>query len=138
MRQRDRRYKASDVFRESQFLFGDKVRFEEAYPEIEDVTIEVERSGEGVNELNRNARYTKQTLPGQYIDCTNPLCYNGGFSIGSVLRQMVMEKKTQSETTSRCQGYEGSPKGRRRYRDCTNFFSVRVHLSYKDIEKAGS
>ena len=42
MRHRDQRVKASDVFRETNFVFSKKRPFEEAFPEIEDIVIEVE------------------------------------------------------------------------------------------------
>lgn len=41
---RDRK-KASDVFRESEFLFGKKVPFKEAFPEITDLEIRCKETG---------------------------------------------------------------------------------------------
>ena len=118
------------MFRESEFVFSKKASFEEAFPEIEDLTVEVEETGHGVGEWNRKRIYRKQYLPGEYIDCSNPLCYNGGFSIGSILREMVKKKQTELETSKLCQGHEGSPKGRRIYRKCMNFFKVKVSIKY--------
>ncbi|AKI97035.1 hypothetical protein [Kosmotoga pacifica] len=135
MSKRDRRQKASDVFRESKFLYSKKVSFEEAFPEIEDLTVEVEETGHGVSELNRKRTYRKQYFPGEYIDCSNPLCYNGGFSIGSILREMVKKRQTELETLKLCQGHEGSPKGRRIYRKCMNFFKVKVSIKYKEANE---
>ena len=81
--------------------------------------------------------YDENTL-GEYIDCSNRLCYGGGFSIGQVLREMVDGKQTHRETTRGCRGYEGSPKGRRRYRSCVNHWKITVDIEYsvKD-EKSG-
>ncbi|HPW98276.1 MAG TPA: hypothetical protein PK218_06940 [Flavobacterium sp.] len=131
MSKRDERQKASDVFRESNFVFSKKVGFDVAFPQIEDLTVEVEESRHGVGDWNRKSTYKKQNFPGEYINCSNSLCYNGGFSIGSILREMVRNKQTELETSKLCQGNEGSPKGRRIYRKCMNFFKIKVSIKYK-------
>lgn len=118
MRKQDRRQKASDIFRETEFVFGRKASFAEVFPEIEDLRVEVEEFGEGTTKWNRERIYRKQGFPGEYIDCHNPLCYNGGFSIGDILREMVRNRQTELETSKLCKGHEGSPKGRRVYRKC--------------------
>ena len=128
----DRRQKASDVFQESKFVFANKVSFEEAFPEIEDLIVEVEESGQGVSERNCKRTYRKQNLPGEYINCSNPLCYNGGFSIGSILREMIRNRQTELETSELCQGNESSLKGRRIYRKCMNSFKIKVSIKYRE------
>jgi hypothetical protein len=128
----DDRQKAQDVFNETDFLFGKKVGFAEAFPMIEEIKIEVKEEGEGVYEGNEVSIYSsKSILPGEYINCRNSLCYNGGFRIGSIIRAMVRERKTDLETSEICQGYEGSPKGKKRYGKCFNMFDVKVHIKYK-------
>ncbi len=129
MTMRDRK-KASDVFRESNFVFVEKVAFEKAFPEIEDVSVVVEEQGDGVSKWTSTRSYGKSSV-GEYIDCSNPLCYNGGFSIGSILREMVRNKDTHKEASEGCRGYEGSPKGRRKYRDCMNYFKIKIDIKYK-------
>jgi hypothetical protein len=133
---REDRKKASDVFRETNFLFAKKTSFAEAFPEILQVTVEVEESGTGVssgifgNQQTRLTRYTETSL-GEYADCSNRLCFNGGIDIGSMLREAVREQKTEFGGTGRCQGYEGSPGGRRKHRECMNYFKVRGEITYK-------
>lgn len=127
---RDKRMKASDVFRESEFLFAQKTTFDEAFPQIAEVSVEVTQTGRGVSQVLSKLTYTKQSL-GEFINCSNPLCYNGGFSIGSILREMVRNKQSDLSTTRSCQGYEGSAKGRSRWGPCMNCFSVRVHIDYR-------
>lgn len=126
-----KRLKASDIFKESKYVFVNKVSFEEAFPEIEDIIITVEESGKGFDNLNNKHTYTKQNFPGEYIDCSNPLCYSEGFSLGKIIRNMVKEKKTELETLEICLGYEGSPKGKKYYRDCLNQFRVKISIKYK-------
>ncbi len=136
MSKRNQRQKASDVFRDANFVFANKVPFEEAFSEIEDVSVEVEESGEGVSWQGKRT-YGKASL-GEHINCSNPICYNGGVSIGSILRGLVRNKQTQAEVTKKCQGYEGSPKGKRKYRDCFNFFKIKVSVKYKGGEPISS
>lgn len=133
MDKRGRRQKASDVFRESEFVFVSKTdSFDKAFPEIEDVKVEVTESGEGLTQFNRERIYSKRTLRGEYIDCHNPMCYNGGFGIGEIIRDMIRNKQAELVTYKTCQGYEGSPKGRRRYRSCVNSFNIKVIIKYKE------
>jgi hypothetical protein len=130
---RRKRMKASDVFREADYAFhsGPTLSFEEAFPGIEEVLIEVDEIGDGVDRDSGRRQYTKNTFC-EYINCSNPVCYKGGFSIGTILRHMVATRQSDFETTKGCQGYEGSPKGRRYYRPCSNGFKIRVHIDYKE------
>lgn len=125
------RKKASDVFREANFVFSKKVPFQEAFPTIEELKVKVEESGDGVSEWGRTRHY--HTTVGEYVNCSNPLCYNGGFSIGQILRDMVEKEDTQREESKFCQGYEGSPKGRRKYRSCTNSFRIQIQAKCKQF-----
>jgi hypothetical protein len=132
MSKRDERQKALEVFQKSNFIFAEKGSFDEAFPEIDNLTVEVEESGHGISDCDRRSTYKKQYFPGEYIDCSNPLCYNGGFSMGSILREMVKNKQTELETSKLCQGNEGSPKGRKIYKKCMNFFKIKVSVCYKE------
>lgn len=108
-----------------------KGNFDEAFPEIDDLTVEVEESGRGVDSENRKSIYQKESFPGEFIDCRNPLCNKGGFSIGSILRDVVRSKQSQLETTERCHGYVGSPKGRVIDKFCMNHFKIKISIKYK-------
>ena len=131
---RDRREKASEVFGKANFLFSEKVSFAEAFPEVEQVAVEVNESDAGVGGVTR--RFSASSL-GEYIDCSNPLCFNGGFSIGRIIWGMVEKRETSQQGSEICQGYEGSPKGRRKYRDCMRFFKWEVEIQYKPGDDPG-
>jgi len=126
------RMKASDVLRETEYVFSRKVPFEQAFPEIKSFRAEVQTLSEGSRHVNYISVYTMDNKPGEYIDCRNPLCYNGGFSIGQILRDMVSKRQTHYEGSALCQGYEGSPKGRRHYRSCLSFWKIKVDIEYKE------
>ena len=69
---------------------------------------------------------------GEFINCSNPRCYNGGSNIGEILRGMVGQRSTSyRDARIPCQGYEGSPKGRRKYGMCMNVFRVEVTITYR-------
>lgn len=126
---RHQRKKASDVFRDTQFVFGRKVPFSTAFPQVRHVQVLIEESGEGISEANHKRARSGDTL-GEFVDCSNPRCYNGGVCVGSVLREMVAAGETTREFEAVCQGSEGSPKGRRVYRKCLNEFRVRIEIQY--------
>jgi len=127
---RDDRMKASDMFNATTYVFSKKAQFEQAFPQIEDVVVLVQESGDGITEWNHSQRYTKPSI-GEYIDCHNPVCYGGGASVGALIRDMVRNKESHKEATSVCRGYEGSPKGKRRYGKCFNDFTIMIDLTYK-------
>jgi hypothetical protein len=129
---KDERKKAQDLFLErNTFLDESKVSFREAFPQIEDIIIEVEESGRGVDSRDRKRSYARQDFPGEYVNCSNTLCYGGGFSIGRPLRAMVSEIQTEFEGSSLCKGRQGSPKGKRTYGSCPNFFQFKITVKYK-------
>ncbi|MYG13168.1 MAG: hypothetical protein F4171_10280 [Gammaproteobacteria bacterium] len=128
----NKRQKASDVFRDTNFFIAKKSDFDAAFPEIANLSGTVEEDGDGVSSRLRVRHLGKDT--GEYFDCSNPLCYNGGFSLGNLLRSMVGSRATHKQDTLFCQGYEGSPKGRRRYRDCMNSFRIAIDIEYRDPE----
>jgi hypothetical protein len=126
-----KRQKAGDVFKEGGGSWLGTTTFDKAYPMIADFTVKVTESDGGPNESTRV--YNRHIRPGEYINCSNPLCYNGGFDLGSILREMTYQARETRWSGSRsCQGYEGSPKGRKKYGPCFNRFEVAVEITYKD------
>lgn len=122
--------KASDVFRETDFLFGKTSSFERAFPNILELSVEVEEQNSNGSPI-RTRRIDHRDMS-EYVDCSNRFCYNGGVSVGRIIRNMVGSKATRHETELLiCQGYEGSPKGRRRYRSCLHAFRVVAEVKYR-------
>lgn len=126
--------KASDVFDEKHTLLGKTSKFEEAFLGVADAKVIVDEDGEGVwrNGRNMGRRVYASRSFGEYINCSNPRCYNGGFNIAQQIRFMMDEKETNKNLTFHCQGYEGSPKGRRQTGPCFNSFKVDIEIRYKD------
>ena len=76
----------------------------------------------------------RYTNPGEYINCSNPVCYSGGIKLGLPIRDMVRARETEKEGSKLCQGSEGFPKGRRIYRKCANFFKYKITIKYRTPE----
>lgn len=128
---REDRKKASDVFADSRPIFGQKVGFAEAFPTIESLRVRYRETGAGVHQHGDGWSTRSSDHLGEFVNCSNSLCYNGGFSIGHVIREMVRGSLTTRSGHASCQGYEGSPKGKRRYRSCFNQFEYTVEITYK-------
>lgn len=128
---REDRMKASDVHR--YHPLAQTGTFSDVFPEVKSVRMTVSEEGHltlGRYSYEPKVRvYTEKQFP-EYADCSNPKCYNGGVQIAQILREMVLDKKTHLETGKACQGYEGSPKGKRRYGKCVNFFKITADAEY--------
>lgn len=122
------RMKASDVYAKSYNPFVPKTDFEGAFPNIESITVDVTEIEEYGNEHDR--KYSKGNF-GQYINCSNTQCYNGGFSIGDAIGSLYFKKLTEGEGEADCQGYEGSPKGKRKGDPCEHKFRYKINIVYK-------
>lgn len=124
------RKKAQDVFNDTDFVFSQKTTFEKAFPGIESIRVDVNETGE--IRFGGNRTYTNSSL-GEFVNCSNSMCYNGGFRIGDVVREMNYKREENREGSAICQGNEGSPKGRRIYRKCLNHFDYKITIKYKDV-----
>jgi hypothetical protein len=103
--------------------------FDEAFPQIADVVIEVQESGK-IPEHSSGKRIYRKGEFGESIPCRNPACNNKGISAGWILREMVRNNQTHLETTEVCEGRESM--GRGQYYDCLNRFAIKATITYKE------
>ena len=132
MRRRD---KLSDVKALSKPFLGSRTAtFREAFPEIVSMRLEVDLdlSGTNVDKWNAHHVYTLESPPPIALDCPNQLCTRGGLDIEQILRNIVAGRQTEFNCGEGCRGYEGSPKGRVKYRECDNYYRVKGSITYKD------
>ncbi len=86
-----------------------------------------------VKEKGRNAEpfdlriYAKEAVR-EHVDCNNPLCFNGGISLGDVLREMVRGHQEDFIGTSFCTGQEGDPDEGGPYPSCDTRFEIEATL----------
>ena len=126
-------YHASKNSNEISPYFVEKKSFEKAFPMVKDVRLIIEESGDGIKDRVKKTIYGKQDLPGEFIECRNPLCNKGGFFLGRILRKMVKSHLTDfTEPLISCKGYV-SPDRRIKHGDpCLNSFSVEIHIEFKE------
>jgi len=112
--------------------FGRRGTFDEVYPEIKAIAVQVREMGEGSS--GRTSRYG--TFPGDRLPCSNPSCVKGGFLIGGLLDSIVYVRRSGArslregtgETTISCDGNEGSARLKKR---CLNSAHVSISVSYQ-------
>src|SRR4051812_48197061 len=67
------RQKASDVFASTTFLLSGKGTFAEAFPTVEEASVEVVETDMG--SPVRTHHYSSRTGMGEFVDCSNRFCY---------------------------------------------------------------
>src|SRR2546426_11520267 len=105
----------------------------EAFPEIADLTVEVEQYeyGSSGGRGAKRKHVLKRDRIGQPIRCDNPSCWKGGFDLHGMLLEMVAARSAEAERSAICGGSERSPQGRRVYSaHCGNHFKVCVQITY--------
>jgi len=116
----------------SDYLFPrQKVTFEEAFPELEDVKIKIAFLRGGGRE-EKTATFSKDNFPGNSIKCSNPVCRNGGLSaitIPRLIKKMISEKKLGLKEHEFCNG--GLYRGQTRYNDCGWSFNIEITIQLK-------
>lgn len=130
---RQQHMKLSDVLARPGFFTGPRVRFVDAFPTIDEITVEIDMDGIRPFGAYGGVRvFDKSNIEPAY-DCPNPQCTRGGIRLESLISQMVCSRETSKEFQLKCEGYEGSPKGKRYYRTCTNWYKVKISIRYKGI-----
>jgi len=124
--------KLSDIINEAEYVFIRKTRsFAEAYPRIAELKVEIDESGGFFDNSTWHTSLDHRNFK-HAIDCHNPKCYGGGVEIGRIVHEMMNKSETDREETNICRGYEGSPKGRRRFGSCIHIFKSKVHIKYRE------
>ena len=89
-----------------------------------------------VKEIGRNAepfelRIIHKEAVREHVDCNNPVCYNGGISLGNMLREMVAARQEEFIGTSFCTGQEGDPEELGPHPSCQTRFEIEAVLRYR-------
>ncbi len=93
-----------------------------------------------VKEVGKNAepfelRIIHKDAVREHVDCNNPSCFNGGFSLGDVLREMVHGHQEEFIGTSFCTGQEGNPEDLSPHPSCGTRFEVEATLRFRNYPK---
>jgi len=132
-------HKVSDIFAKTRPFAGDKAAaFEKAFPSIDDLSVEVRPSQDHRQRRMRTganvSAYDRRNMT-EYIDCASPRCGDGGFHLGTILRDMIAQQDQSLEITLPCQGYRRSRIRRQKPRLCDNAFTVKVTIRYKPVPR---
>lgn len=111
------------------FFRGNHIRFEEAFPDIENIKIEATERNLGSDfSSGRKMTLDKENFSG-IEPCGNRLCKKGGHNIGDFISEMYNKKETSKENTIMCGGHENM--GRWKTRRCMNVLKVKADIKYK-------
>jgi hypothetical protein len=103
-------------------VFGRDETFEQAFPGLAEAVVRVRDV-----ETGETLFYQAATLGETIRYCSNPDCDGRGFSIGTVLREMVKTgQTTRGEDQRMCRGWDRAAR-----RMCLWSFSFTVSLTYK-------
>jgi hypothetical protein len=89
-----------------------------------------------VHEKGKNAspyelRIVHRDAVREHVDCNNPVCFNGGISLGDLLREMVHGRQEEFIGTSFCTGQEGDPELSGPHPSCATRFEIEAILRYR-------
>ncbi|WP_286355037.1 hypothetical protein [Geothrix oryzae] len=135
---RETREKLSDIINKTEYVFAQKASsFDQAYPSISKLRIDIIEKDFGHAEPISHRVYTETSFR-HAVNCSASICYGGGVELGWILHDMVAGRVTDWSDTKRCEGYEGSPKGKKKYRSCLHMFEIKIHVDFKEPVDAGS
>jgi hypothetical protein len=110
-------------------LLGPAKTLLSAFPHIARIEVRVVEENAYVGW--RRDRVFQNDVPAA-IPCSNPRCREGGYDIANLIYFVAEGRKTNDEITIRCNGHEGSPKGRRRGDPCTNRACITATADFSD------
>jgi hypothetical protein len=95
----------------------------------------VQRIHVAIEEKGRNAspypiQWGQKDSIRELIPCHNPLCFDGGFSLGDLLRELVNNKQEEFIGTSFCTGREGDPEESKDRPSCATRYDVEILLRF--------
>jgi hypothetical protein len=111
-------------------VFGKSGSFEELYPEVKTLRVVVRVKDLGPSEENI-FKFDRETII-PMVSCQNPICNNGGLLLHSLIGEMTKQRLQLRENVSLCRGFEGSEKGKKKYKPCTFQFQYKIEIQYKD------
>jgi len=122
---------------ESSNIFGGNGAFEKVFPQVKDITIEVEEIDQTKKMKSLKQVYRKDNIK-PWINCSNYLTCHGGFSIEKIVSYMVRKGQTDLEETVPCEERikslkDNAPNKRKRF--CMHCFAIKIHIDYDDSIK---
>src|SRR6267378_3015523 len=108
-------------------FLGTTNKFSEAFPEMEQLSIDVVQDRWGYHlepkSPRRRMTFNQRNVP-SHLSCCNPRCQRGGLDFQRILFNLAATRQTEDTIEMNCSGDEGTPKGRRRGASCDNGYQV--------------
>ncbi len=67
----------------------------------------------------------------EYVECNHPDCFNGGFSLGNLLREMLLSRQEDYVGTSFCTGQLGDPEDSGPHPSCPTRYDLEISLRFR-------
>ena len=96
----------------------------------------LERLQIAVREVGPNAepfelRIIHKDAMREWVECNNPDCFNSGFSLGNVVREMLLSRQEEYIGTNFCVGQLGDPEEDGPHPSCPTRFEVQITLRFR-------
>lgn len=86
-------------------IFGQYDTFANVYPQVKVIKVTVTETGRNIASLHTSI-YDSRNFR-EVINCSNLACISGGLKIGSIVREMIDDKKNFLEVIDfKCEGHE--------------------------------
>ena len=122
-----RRKKLSEIEAQTTYLLGTPTTFENAFPTVETMRVEIRPYGEGYRLFPGQEElvevYENRRIP-RILDCRNRLCNRGGIDLNDLVCSVVQKKLTEFEGSRGC-------KGREKTGSCDTRCKVKISVKYK-------
>jgi len=126
-----KREKWSEILGQPVDPLGPRTTWRDVWPQIEKMRLEV-RQGKGwMSDRAEPQIITETSTYQKFVDCRNTFCVRGGVNTSEAIGDAVTEGQTSIDVSKSCCGYEGSPKGTRRYGPCLFRFHVQGTIRYR-------
>ena len=96
---------------------------------VERILVSVHEKGREANPFE--LRILHKDAVREHVDCGNPDCYNGGISLGDLLREMVRGRQEEFIGTNFCVGQEGDPDEPGPHPSCATRFEIEATLRFR-------
>jgi len=93
--------------------------------------IDVQISEKGKDASPYRIQWHQKEMIREVISCGNRICFDGGFSLGDLLRELVLNRQDNFIGTNFCRGREGDPELGGPRPSCATRYDVEVKLSFR-------
>jgi len=106
-----------------------RIRIDGTMDPLDGIQVQIEEKGKRASPYLM--LWHQKEMIREMIPCSNALCFDGGFSLGDLLRELVNNQQHNFIGTNFCRGREGDPERGGPRPSCETRFLVEVKLSFR-------